>query len=402
MIRRFKFKYDWNDFSPIPFDEEIETVRDLPLMDDLLYSSIAEISSINEPESIIKSIYILAGLLLDRLEKKTYTPENVQAVFRFACRMTREKNFYMEEQAKKDDVFQLFFYSFYDMATFARSGQSLRLDEIRLIFEAVKNREKIIQKYAAGSYDYRTEHVFLAKLFRDPRLKGYFLKALNFYESVPEHELLYDRETELDNIIDAMGTQGWTEFIGLLEKYLYYEDEIIPFTAINSLGRISGEQAAAALKRLRGRVLEGLMEMDKKQLAFLDLNITRAERGCNGVITEVSRKKSPWWKKIMAIRLLTGIREINVVRFLYRLTSDGYCEEFEARTGSDDFTGLKVRYPVREEAMAALESYEEDYIISIVGDKYIDKRESFYREMEWLYGNEDFDIYDEDWQEEDE
>lgn len=383
----FFSKKGWDDFDVLPDVEEFDMPMELPQMNPDIYKALLEIGDCFDKDRII---ILAARFMKDTIwsaDKHGYTIVHLESMFRFVSQMARFNGVDLLEACKKDELIRLFYHYCYDMVSFEENSPAKEFSELSLILDAVADREKVIQKFSAGCFDYNTGRLFAAKLFKDPRLKGYFLNALRFYETVPREELLMDRETDLENIIDALGNPGWDEFVPIVAKYLKSHDKVLRYNAISSLGRIGGEKAAQVLMDFRREVLEGLVKFDEYETQCIDLYIIMAKTGSKGVMREVTLNDEPIIKCRIAIRMLSGLKDPRVIKFLFRLLDDERYEEAEVHYVSEQESIVRqeIRFSVREEAIMALESYEEDYVTSIVGRRYIYRRDYFYHDLDALY-----------------
>lgn len=388
-----KIRKDYDDFKTLPSAEDLETALSLPPINELLLGFFCKLEELQNPEIVIQTLARLIKEILPYAQSGKYSPEKVEGIFRFACQIVRYQGLPCEEYCKRDDLYHLFFRTFYYFSAFKQDLQDSKFSEFQLIVESVIDPERVIQKFSAGYYDFRTEYVFIAKLFSDPRLSGYLLDALCFYESVPAEELIYDRETDIDNIIEGMGNPGWEFFVPIIEKYLYCEDDLIPMTAVYALGNVGGPEAVRALLRFRFKILEGFVELEPQAEVEIDLNIILAREGIEGVIKYVSGEEASLEEVRTAVHMLVGLDNPDVIRFFYDLI---HRQRFKETSGKKvGFQSGKLpTYPLREEALIALENYDEKYVVSIVGDKYRIYRDlNFYKDLESFVQNLGLDKY---------
>lgn len=389
-------KKDWYDFNTLPGEDDLDNPLDLPLPDEKIFLYLKQLSEENEPEKITEFICKVSLLILDRIDFGQYTLPQAESVFRFVYQIARYNGFYIEEYSKRNDIFHTTFQICSDISSYLEDeNHFLKTGEVRLLLLAVLNPEGMIQRLSAGYYDYRPQFIFLAKMFRDARLKSYLLKALRFYETVPEEELIEDRNLYIDNILEALGNPGWDEFAAILDKYLHGRDEIIPFTAMDSLGMIGGDTALFVLKRYHREVLEGFIDLDDYELISLELNIIAAESGVAGLIEEVKKSGNSLIRAQIAMRFLSSYRDPEIVSFVHSLLDDRRFQEAEVHyiTEDEDFIQKEIHFPLREEAIMILQSYDESYVVSIVGNGFLSKRESFFNNLMKLYHLKSMESY---------
>ncbi len=388
--KKIKIPRSWDDFNLLPMEEELDTSLILPPPQPEIISQVTSVAGTREPAVAIRHIAGLMRFMTLHLGPGGFSSIQVESVFRFTCQVARYRGMFLEEYTKRDEILSLFFHCFYDLVSFSENSPGRDFREIDVIIDAVVDREGTIQKFSIHRYDYSSHNVFLAKLFRDSRLKGYLLGALRFYQHVPTEELLLDRETDIENIVDALGVPGWDEFLPVLAGFLNAGDEAIKYTAVGAIGRIGGAGAIAVLQSFRRDVWEGMVKLDEYGIQCLELNIILARDGPGGIVDFLERCDASIESVRMAVRLLAGIQSPRVIRFLYSLLDDHRFEDdtLEIETYRDSPEDPRHLFlPLKEEAMMALESYEEDYIISILGDVYIYRRENFYNQLDKLYQN---------------
>lgn len=381
------YNNDWYDMNLQPDDARISLFG----LDRDVYGKLENVSNFTSPTDAVERIGRLSRLILQRMISGKYGPREVEAVFRFACQILKFKGLSLEEYSKRDDIVRLLYMAMHNISSVMESDpDENRIDEIFLLISATLERENLVQKFFAGLMDFRYEYIFLAKLLRSDLLKKYFLDALRFYERVPEEELYEDRETNLDNVIEALANPGWTEFVSILKGYLYNDDDIIPFTSMDSLGAIGGEEAVGALKEYRRYLLEDFRPAEPFELDALDMNIIRAQEGAPGLMEEIKKPGVPLVKAQIGIRMLSLSSDPETIKFLYDLLEDERFEELDVQyiDESGSFNRKEIHFPLREESIMSLQNFDEDYVVSIVGEKYKRKRELFFRNLkDYLWKN---------------
>jgi hypothetical protein len=379
---------DWNDFNTLPGEEDLDRRVILPTMDNELYYELKKLSELRRPENILTKICTITEIVLDRLDSFMYNETEVESIFNFTCQIARFNGFVMEEFSKRDEILNLFYHLLSNMTTSVENAPGFTgTDDLRFLISAVNNREYVIQKYCAGWFDFRFEYILTAKMLRNDRLKKYLYDALTFYETIPADELDDEREIYTEQIIEALGNQGWDDFIPVLNRYLYVEDDIIPFTAMDSLAIIGGAGALNCLRQFRRYMLEGFCKADDMEHIALDMNIICAEYGFRGLFDVIANADIDLVKAQIALRMLSFYRDPEIVKFIYHLLDDERYEEMDVCYVTDDesFVKREVRFPLREEALAILENFDEDFIVSIVGEKYRVKRDYFFQDLMKLY-----------------
>ena len=392
-------KISWFDFNTLPGEGDLDIPLELPEMDDHLYSLLKEFSGERIPDKIVDRICRLSLLVLERIDDDKYKLTEAESVFRYIYQIARFNGFNIDEYSKRNEILSSLYQVSSELSSYLEdTGAYQKTGEVRLLVLAVLNPEHVIQNLSMGVYDYRPQFIFLVKMLKDPRLKGFLMNALRFYESIPEDELMEERGLYIDNILEAMGNPGWEDFIPILKKYLYYRDEIIPFTAMDSLGIIGGEWALNTLKQFRRQVLEGFLDIGEYEMIALDLNIISASKGAPGLIEEIKKPDISLIKAQIAMRFLASFKSREVIEFIYGLLEDKRCEEAEVHyiTEDDDFIRKELRFPLREEALMILQSYDEDYIVSIVGKKFLSRRNTFFNDLMKLYNLKGYEGYWED------
>jgi len=387
-MKDFFIQKDWFDFNALPGSGELDAGINLPPMDDLMYEQLQRLAKLREEDEIANHICRLTILIIDRIDSLQYTLVEAESVFCYICQIARFNGLYLEEYSKRDEILHMVYQICSVLTSFLDNDPAdTDTTELKCLVETVIDREKQIQMMSAGCVDFRTQNIFLAKLIRDVRLQGYLLDALRFYETVPQDEIFEDREFYIDNILEALGNPRWDEFVPILEKYLYYKDDVIPFTAMDSLGIIGGQWAPRALKRYLRQVLEGFIDIGEYEHIALDMNIIAAEKGYMGLILEIIRPGAELLKSQVAIRFLSAFKKPEVVKFLFRLLNDERFEEMDVYyvSETEDFVQKEIRFPLREEALTILESYDENFVVSVVGEKYLLKRDYFYQDLMKLY-----------------
>jgi len=390
------FDESWLDFNTLPGDNDLNGEMYLPEMDRYLYSRMKKLSRLRDNEQIITEICKITESILNRLESDEYMLREAESVFNFACQIARFNGFFFEEYAKRDEVLLFFYHLCSNMQTFEEGfNNGDKIDEVRNLILAITDRPAIIQKFCAGMMDFSFENIFLARLLKSQALKKYIFDALEFVETLPEDELIDDRRFLLDCILESLGNPGWDEFIPVLRKYLYLEDQVIPFTVMDSLGRIGTESAVEVLKEYQYSAYEGFRDIDPLDGITLDLNIISAQEGYMGLIREIRKSSADIVTAHIALRLLSSYRDPDVIRFLYRLLDDERHHEAQVHyIGEDEsFVQNEIHFPLREGALLLLQNFDEDFVVSIVGEKYRHKKNFFYRDLAILYKKKGFEKF---------
>ncbi|MCE1245549.1 MAG: hypothetical protein LWY06_02770 [Firmicutes bacterium] len=379
---------DWNYFNILPGEEDIDRNPVLPAMDNELFYELKKLAELRRPENIIFKICAITEIILDRLDSYFYSEAEAESVFIFACQIARYNGFIMEEFSKRDELLNLFYHLLSNMTASIENAPGFSdTDHVRFLIQTINNREYVIQKFCAGYYDFGFEYILTAKMLKNDRLKKYLYDALVYYETIPPDEMFEEREIYIEQIIEALGNPGWDDFIPVLNKYLYMSDDIIPFTAMDSLAIIGGPRALNCLRQFRRHILEGFSSIDEIEQVALDMNIICAEHSFRGLFEVIAKAENDLLKAQIALRMLSFYRDQEIVKFIYNLLDDERYEEMDVCyvTEDESFVKREVRFPLREEALAILENFDEDYIVSIVGEKYRVKRDYFFQDLMKLY-----------------
>lgn len=381
------YNMEWQDFEDQPDEDFHSEYTKMPVLDRNIRIILFELAFTKKAKSIILLLCRLVENLIKKNLAEQYSLLEAQSVFRSAFELVRQNGLILEEYCKRDDVLKMFFMACYDMSYCIDTSQGKpRFDEVHLLIQTLRDRNRVIDKYLAGLMDFRYEYVFLARLMKDSRLKKYFFDALHFYESVPQDELLEDKEANIDNILQAVRCPGWDEFVPCLEKYLRREDDILAVTAMDSLGIIGGEKAVSILKKLRWNAYEGFLTITPYNWAVLEMNLIRAEKGFKGLIEEIKKPGIDIDKARVGIRLLSPYAEPGAIQFLYKLLEDERLQEIEVHYLDEEGCHVEkeISFPLREESFKLLLNYDESYVTSIVGEKFKAKKACFYRDLKKL------------------
>lgn len=390
------FDESWLEFNTLPGESNLTGRIYLPRMDGYLYSHLKKLSRLRKNERIVHAICKITQLIIDRLESGEYMVREAESVFNFLCQIARFNGFFFEEYAKRDNVLLFLYHLCSNIQTFEEDfNKGDKIDEVRNIIRAVIDRPAVIQEFCAKMMDFKFENIFLAKLLKSQALKKYFLDALEYIETIPGEELIDDKRFLLDCILESLGNPGWDDFTPVLRKYLYLEDEILLFTVMDSLGKIGGESAVRVLKDFRFSILEGFRDLDHFDKIALDLNIIAAQEGYRGLIREIKKPSANIINAHIALRLLSSYKEPEVISFLYQLLDDERHQEAEVHyIGKDEsFIQNEIHFPLREGALLLLQNFDEDSVVSVVGEKYRYKKDYFYKDLAILYQKKGLEKY---------